>query len=131
MLVILFHWNKNQFSILRFKVNTCMKTFYSSLISRHLSQKWFTFIIDFYSDTIPFDGVPSYKGQAVKYSYKITVGTSRVQGQSKLLRLPIRILVLQGWYQIIHVCQYTLSGRLIIRLSSKTTRTPTIVALYL
>ncbi|KAJ7376593.1 Golgi membrane exchange factor (Ric1p-Rgp1p) subunit [Desmophyllum pertusum] len=50
----------------------------------------------FYSDTIPFDSVPSYKGHAVKYSYKITVGTSRVQGQSKLLRLPVRILVLKG-----------------------------------
>lgn len=56
----------------------------------------------FYSDIIPFDGVPSYKGHAVKYSYKITVGTSRVQGQSKLLRLPIRILVLQGLGGIEH-----------------------------
>jgi len=54
------------------------------------------FHLDFYSDTVPFDGAPSYKGHAVKYSYKITIGTSRVQGQSKLLRLPIRILVLQG-----------------------------------
>lgn len=50
----------------------------------------------FYSDTIPFDGVPSYKGHTVKYSYKITVGTSRVQGHSKLLKLPVRILSLQG-----------------------------------
>lgn len=34
----------------------------------------------------------------MKYSYKITVGTSRVQGDSKMLRLPIRILVIQGNY---------------------------------
>jgi len=54
----------------------------------------------FYSDPVPFDGAPSYKGHAVKYSYKITIGTSRVQGQSKLLRLPIRILVLQGLGEI-------------------------------
>ena len=54
------------------------------------------FSLDFYSDTVPVDGAPSYKGHAVKYSYKITVGTSRVQGDSKLLRLPIRILVVQG-----------------------------------
>lgn len=54
----------------------------------------------FYSDTVPADGAPSYKGHAVKYSYKITVGTSRVQGDSKLLRLPIRILVVQGLDEI-------------------------------
>lgn len=56
----------------------------------------------FYSDTIPFDGVPSFKGHTVKYSYKITVGTSRVQGESKLLRLPIRVLVLQGLGELEH-----------------------------
>ncbi|XP_067056955.1 RAB6A-GEF complex partner protein 2-like [Acropora muricata] len=50
----------------------------------------------FYSDTVPTNGTPSYRGHAVKYSYKITVGTSRVQGDSKMLRLPIRILVIQG-----------------------------------
>lgn len=54
--------------------------------------------LDFYSDTVPTNGTPSYRGHAVKYSYKITVGTSRVQGDSKMLRLPIRILVIQGNY---------------------------------
>ena len=54
--------------------------------------------LDFYSDTVPSNGTPSYRGHAVKYSYKITVGTSRVQGDSKMLRLPIRILVIQGNY---------------------------------
>ena len=63
------------------------------------------YILDFYSDTIPFDGAPSYKGHAVKYSYKITVGTSRVQGHSVLLRLPFRIMVLQGLYKIA-LCYY-------------------------
>ena len=75
-------------------------SFFFLLISS-VAYKWFHthlvhYTLDFYSDTIPFDGAPSYKGHAVKYSYKITVGTSRVQGHSVLLRLPFRIMVLQG-----------------------------------
>ncbi|KAK0164565.1 hypothetical protein PV328_003180 [Microctonus aethiopoides] len=47
-----------------------------------------------FRDTIPSDAPPSYRGQAVKYSYKITVGTQRVNSPTKLLRIPFRVLSL-------------------------------------
>ena len=78
------------------KYSALRATYHLNVNSSHLSANLILLFLDLYSDTIPFDGAPSYKGHAVKYSYKITVGTSRVQGESKLLRLPIRILVLQG-----------------------------------
>ena len=56
----------------------------------------FCFILDIYEDSVPFDSPPSYKGLAVKYCYKITVGAGRLQSTTKLVRLPVRILVLEG-----------------------------------
>jgi len=47
-----------------------------------------------YRETIPSDAPPSYRGQAVKYSYKITIGTQRVNTVIKLLRVPFRVLSL-------------------------------------
>ncbi|KAG5891424.1 hypothetical protein JTB14_031490 [Gonioctena quinquepunctata] len=47
-----------------------------------------------YREKIPSDSPPSYRGQLVKYSYKITIGTQRVNSPVKLLRVPIRILPL-------------------------------------
>ncbi|CAH2011050.1 unnamed protein product [Acanthoscelides obtectus] len=47
-----------------------------------------------YKEQIPSDSPPSYRGQLVKYSYKITVGTQRVSSPVKLLRVPIRVLPL-------------------------------------
>ncbi|KAK9297237.1 hypothetical protein QLX08_008972 [Tetragonisca angustula] len=47
-----------------------------------------------YRETIPSDAPPSYRGHAVKYSYKITVGTQRVNTAIKLLRVPFRVLSL-------------------------------------
>lgn len=47
-----------------------------------------------YRDTIPNNAPPSYRGQCVKYAYKITVGTQRVNAVIKLLKIPIRVLVL-------------------------------------
>ncbi|XP_056648114.1 RAB6A-GEF complex partner protein 2 [Diorhabda sublineata] len=47
-----------------------------------------------YREKIPNDSPPSYRGQLVKYSYKITIGTQRVNSQIKLLRVPIRVLPL-------------------------------------
>lgn len=41
---------------------------------------------------MPSDAPPSYRGQLVKYSYKITIGTQRVNSAVKLLRVPIRVL---------------------------------------
>ncbi len=49
-----------------------------------------------YHETIPSDAPPSYRGQAVKYSYKVTIGTQRVNSPIKLLRVPFRVLVLYG-----------------------------------
>lgn len=47
-----------------------------------------------YREIIPSDAPPSYRGQAVKYSYKITIGTQRVNSAIKLLRVPFRVLSL-------------------------------------
>ncbi|XP_015518745.1 RAB6A-GEF complex partner protein 2 [Neodiprion pinetum] len=47
-----------------------------------------------YRERIPSDAPPSYRGQAVKYSYKITIGTQRVNSAIKLLRVPFRVLSL-------------------------------------
>lgn len=52
--------------------------------------------VDIYRETIPSDAPPSYRGHAVKYSYKITVGTQRVNTAIKLLRVPFRVLSLSG-----------------------------------
>ncbi|KAL0270231.1 UNVERIFIED_CONTAM: hypothetical protein PYX00_007702 [Menopon gallinae] len=49
-----------------------------------------------YKETLPSEAPPSYRGQAVKYSYKITIGTQRVNSPIKLLRVPIRVLVISG-----------------------------------
>lgn len=52
---------------------------------------------DSYSEIVPIDGPPSFRGQAVKYVYKLTIGCQRVNSPIKLLRVPFRVLVLQGW----------------------------------
>lgn len=49
-----------------------------------------------YTETIPVDIPPSYRGHAVKYSYKITIGVGRLQAPTKLLRLNFRVLSVQG-----------------------------------
>lgn len=50
-----------------------------------------------YRESLPSEAPPSYRGHAVKYSYKITVGTQRVGSTIRLLRVPIRVLVLPGF----------------------------------
>lgn len=47
-----------------------------------------------YREKIPSDSPPSYRGQLVKYSYKIIIGTQRVNSPVKHLRIPIRVLPL-------------------------------------
>ncbi|XP_046991942.1 RAB6A-GEF complex partner protein 2 isoform X2 [Schistocerca americana] len=49
-----------------------------------------------YSEVLPNEAPPSYRGQAVKYSYKITIGMQRVNSPIKLLRVPLRVLVVNG-----------------------------------
>jgi len=50
-----------------------------------------------YRESLSNGAPPSYRGHAVKYSYKITLGTQRVGSTIRLLRVPIRILVLPGF----------------------------------
>ncbi|XP_017771625.1 PREDICTED: RAB6A-GEF complex partner protein 2 [Nicrophorus vespilloides] len=45
-----------------------------------------------YREKIPNDAPPSYRGQLVKYSYKVIVGMQRVNNAIKLLKVPIRVL---------------------------------------
>ncbi|GAB6033623.1 hypothetical protein CHUAL_013683 [Chamberlinius hualienensis] len=47
-----------------------------------------------YRETLPSEALPSYRGHALKYTYKITVGTQRVGSTIRLLRIPIRVLML-------------------------------------
>lgn len=49
-----------------------------------------------YREALPFDLIPSYRGAAVKYSYKITVGAQRFSSRTKLMRVPFRVLVVPG-----------------------------------
>jgi hypothetical protein len=59
------------------------------------------FFLDLYSETLPNDAPPSYKGHLVKYAYKITVGMQRLNSPIKLLRVPIRVVVIHGkFYKI-------------------------------
>ncbi|XP_034297774.1 RAB6A-GEF complex partner protein 2 isoform X2 [Pantherophis guttatus] len=51
---------------------------------------------DSYCETLPVDGPPSFRGQTVKYVYKLTIGCQRVNSAIKLLRVPFRVMVLQG-----------------------------------
>jgi len=57
--------------------------------------------LDLYSETLPNDVPPSYKGHLVKYAYKITIGMQRLNSPIKLLRVPIRVVVIHGNLYII------------------------------
>jgi hypothetical protein len=57
---------------------------------------WSALVSVLYIETLQHEIPPSYKGQLVKYSYKITIGTQRVNSPIKLLRIPLRILVIDG-----------------------------------
>ncbi|XP_046685365.1 RAB6A-GEF complex partner protein 2 [Homalodisca vitripennis] len=58
----------------------------------------------FYSQSLPLEALPSYRGQLVKYSYKITIGSQRVNGIVKLLRVPLRVLDISGVPEI-NLCE--------------------------
>ncbi|KAL3831384.1 hypothetical protein ACJMK2_023136 [Sinanodonta woodiana] len=49
-----------------------------------------------YEESLPVEAPPSFRGQAVKYSYKVTIGTQKFNEPTKLLRIPFRVLVLYG-----------------------------------
>lgn len=45
-----------------------------------------------YEETIPTDCPPSYYGSWVKYMYKLSIGTQRVNSVIQLLRMPLRVI---------------------------------------
>lgn len=49
-----------------------------------------------YKEVIPSSVPPSYKGQAVRYAYKVTIGAQRVNALTRLLRIPIKVFVIEG-----------------------------------
>lgn len=51
---------------------------------------------DSYSEVLPTEGPPSFRGQSVKYVYKLAIGCQRVNSPITLLRVPLRVLVLTG-----------------------------------
>ncbi|XP_046922130.1 RAB6A-GEF complex partner protein 2 isoform X1 [Lynx rufus] len=53
-----------------------------------------------YSEVLPIEGPPSFRGQSVKYVYKLTIGCQRVNSPITLLRVPLRVLVLTGLQDI-------------------------------
>ena len=61
------------------------------------------FVLVWYRETLPMDGPPSFRGQTVKYAYKLTVGTQRINAPIRLLNVPLRVLVLQGQFNFFEV----------------------------
>ena len=51
-------------------------------------------LLDTYTEVIPVTAPPSYRGQMVKYSYKVTIGTQRINEPTKLLKVPLRVIKL-------------------------------------
>ena len=54
------------------------------------------FLSDTYQEKLPLDAPPSYRGTAIKYSYKVVIGTQRFDYPTKLIRIPLRVLVVPG-----------------------------------
>lgn len=55
-----------------------------------------------YSETIATNVPPTFRGVYVKYSYKLTIGTQRVNCPTQLIRVPFRVLVLPGSF-VMHI----------------------------
>ncbi|RWS09648.1 RAB6A-GEF complex partner protein 2-like protein [Dinothrombium tinctorium] len=47
-----------------------------------------------YQETIPSKAPPSYTGSAVKYVYKLSIGTQRINNSIQLLQMPLRVLAI-------------------------------------
>lgn len=41
---------------------------------------------------MPIEAPPSYRGTTIKYSYKITIATQKVNSHIKMVRIPFRVL---------------------------------------
>lgn len=53
------------------------------------------YYIDYYEEILPCDLPPSFRGQAVKYSYKLKIGLQRLGANVKMLHLPLRVMTWQ------------------------------------
>jgi len=54
-----------------------------------------------YKETVAWDSPPSYKGQNIKFSYKILIGIGRINQPLCLIKLPFRLFELKGVYKSI------------------------------
>lgn len=52
--------------------------------------------IGVYEEILPQNLPPSFRGQAIKYSYKLKIGLQRVGAPVKLLHVPFRVMALQS-----------------------------------
>ncbi|ESN89822.1 hypothetical protein HELRODRAFT_186248 [Helobdella robusta] len=58
-----------------------------------------------YKETLPVNIAPSYRGSCLKYSYKITIGTQKIGGHIKLMKIPIRVLIIPGLEGMMNLCE--------------------------
>jgi hypothetical protein len=49
-----------------------------------------------YMETVPYMASPTNRSTTVKYSYKITIGSQRLNCQTSMLRVPIRVHSIAG-----------------------------------
>jgi RAB6A-GEF complex partner protein 2 len=54
-----------------------------------------------YKETLPYDLVPTFRGQFAKYSYKLTIGVQKLMSATQLLRLPFRVYSLLDFERFI------------------------------
>ncbi|XP_022116543.2 RAB6A-GEF complex partner protein 2 [Pieris rapae] len=45
-----------------------------------------------YRESLPIEAPPSYRGNLVKYSYKVTIATQKVGSHIRMVRIPFRVL---------------------------------------
>ena len=57
-----------------------------------------------YKEKIPFELPPSYRGQLVKYLYKLTIGTQQLNCSTQLLRVPFRVITIKDFNK--HLAKY-------------------------
>ncbi|CAF0735384.1 unnamed protein product [Didymodactylos carnosus] len=63
-----------------------------------------------YSETIATHVAPSFRGQYVKYSYKLTIGTQRVNCPTTLIRVPFRVLVVPDLEKYLRLDKTTITN---------------------
>lgn len=49
-----------------------------------------------YSEVLPYDLPPSYRGQNLKFSYKVCIGIGRIGKRLSMIRLPFRLYEMKG-----------------------------------